>query len=69
MAQPREIACVYYEYEHSCSKGREGTFRHACQTCNKYKARKGGQPARKNLKKQKMEKIKERDIKRMMRDY
>ena len=65
----REVACEYYEYEHSCTKGREGTFRKACQTCKKYKAKKGGFPARKNLKKQKAEKIKMRDMDKMMRDY
>ena len=69
MAASREIACVYYEFEGSCLKGREGTFRKSCQTCKKYKARKGGIPAHKNLKKQKTEKIKENDIKQMMRDY
>lgn len=65
----REIACVYYEFEGKCSKGRDGTFRKACQTCNKYKALKGGRPAHKNLKKQKIEKIQNKDMKQMMRDY
>ena len=69
MAQDREIVCIYYRYEGGCEKGREGTFRNACQTCNKYKAKKGKAPARTNLKKKKMEKIKERDIKQMLRDY
>lgn len=69
MATSREIACIYYEYEGCCSKGREGTFRKACQICKKYKPRNGSLPARKNLKKQKMEKLKERDIKEIMRNY
>lgn len=69
MASEREIACIYYKWEGECEKGREGTFRKACQTCKKYKARKGSLPARKNLKKQKMEKIKEHDMKQMMKDY
>lgn len=67
--QEREIACIYYEYEGCCSKGRGGTFRDACQICKKYKARKVGTPARQNLKRKKIEKIKDRDIKKMMRDY
>lgn len=67
--QDREVSCIYYEFERKCSKGREGTFRDACQTCKKYKPRKGGAPARKNLKKKKVEKIKEHDIKRMMQEY
>lgn len=69
MAATREIACAFYEYEGSCMKGREGTFWESCQTCRKYQPRKGGEPARRNLKKQKIEKSRERDIKRMMREY
>lgn len=69
MSSEREIACIYYKWEGECEKGREGTFRKACQTCKKYKARKGSLPARKNLKRQKMEKIKEHDMKQMMKDY
>ena len=69
MAQTREVACEFYKWEGECSKGRAGTFRDACQTCKKYKAKKGAVPARKNLKKQKAEKIRERDMKQMMRDY
>lgn len=69
MASVREIACEFYMWEGECSKGREGTFRKACQTCNKYKAKKGSMPARKNLKRQKAEEIRKRDIKQMMSDY
>jgi len=65
----REIVCIYYEYEGKCKKGRKGIFRKTCQTCSKYTPRKGSLPARKNLKKQKTEKIKEHDIKKMMQDY
>ena len=67
--QDREVSCMYYKWEGECAKGREGTFRKACQTCKKYKAKKGGLPARQNLKRQKAEKIRERDMKQMMRDY
>ena len=65
----REVACVYYVYEGECLKGKEGTFKKACQICKKYKPKKGGAAARGNLKKQKIAKIKERDIEDMMRDY
>ena len=67
--QDREVSCIYYKWEGECTKGREGTFRKACQTCKKYKAKKGSLPARKNLKRQKIEKIKEHDMEQMMRDY
>lgn len=53
----REIACKSYVCEGNCSKGREGTFRSYCQTCNKYDPIKGGRPARKNLRREKREKF------------
>lgn len=62
MAKDREIVCKYYLYEGSCSKGREGTFRHKCQTCNLYEPKKGTVPARKNLRKTKLEKIRRAGI-------
>lgn len=65
----REITCVFYEYEGSCLKGKAGTFRKACQTCGKYKPKLGSAPARKNLKNQKIEKIKARDMKQQIREY
>lgn len=67
--QDREVSCVYYKWEGECEKGREGTFRKACQTCKKYKAKRGSTLARPNLKRQKIEKIRERDMEKMMRDY
>ena len=69
MATAREIPCVYYEYENCCSKGKKGTFWEACQICKKYKARKDNSSVHRNFKKQKMEKIKRRDMDDMMRDY
>lgn len=69
MGSEREVACIYYKWEGECEKGREGTFRKACQTCKKYKAKKGSLPVRQNLKRQKIEKIREHDMKQMMRDY
>lgn len=70
MASEREVVCVHYKWEGGeCAKGREGTFRKICQTCKKYKAKKGSLPARQNLKRQKIEKIREHDMKQMMRDY
>ena len=52
MAKDREIVCKYYECEGKCKKGREGTFRHYCQKCNKYDPIKGREPARKNLRRE-----------------
>ena len=69
MAQIREIVCEYYQWEGGCLKGREGTFYNACQTCKKYKARRGYTPARQNKKKEKLAKIKEKDTKRLIKEY
>lgn len=57
MAKDREIACKSYVCEGDCSKGKEGIFRKACQTCGSYDPIKGGLPARKNLKREKTEKF------------
>lgn len=57
MAKDREIACKYYECEGTCVKGREGTFYHYCQRCDKYDPVKRRRPPRKNLKKEKLEKL------------
>lgn len=61
MAKEREIACMYYAHEGECLKGRKGTFYDACQTCKKYAPQKGGFPARKNTKKQKLREARDRD--------
>ena len=53
MARDREIACESYVCEGNCSKGREGTFRKYCQTCNEWRPISGGRPARLDLRKKK----------------
>lgn len=62
MARDREIQCKYYICEKQCSKGREGTFRHSCQTCDKYIPLKGAKPARTDKRKQIKEKEKAREL-------
>ena len=57
MAKDREVVCKYYECEGKCKKGRKGTFRYYCQKCNKYDPIKGRKPARKNLRRAKLEKL------------
>ena len=69
MAKDRNTVCEFYNYEGGCSKGREGTFKKYCQTCQIYKAKKGAIPARKNLKREKMEEAKKRDIRNSMKNY
>lgn len=63
MARDREIACEFYQCEGSCTKGRAGTFRVQCQTCNKYSPIKGGALSRPNLRRKKMEDIRKREEK------
>lgn len=53
----REIACIHYLNEGNCALGKEGTFRKQCQICKTYKKTPGGQPARKNLKREKAAKF------------
>ena len=62
----REIQCVYYIYEGYCSIGREGTFRKKCQTCDKYIAKPRCRAARVNDKKGKLDKIKNKETKKML---
>ena len=56
MARDIEIVCQYYICEGQCSKGREGTFRKACQHCSLYTHLKGGKPARVDNRRRKFEK-------------
>lgn len=65
----REIACKYYECEGVCLKGREGTFRKKCQTCDKYDPMRGGQPARKDLRRQKKERNDRKEVKNLLGTY
>lgn len=55
MAKTREIACQFYQFEGGCAKGRDGTFRKYCQKCDWYKAKRGGIPARQDLRRKKKE--------------
>lgn len=61
MAKDRERVCQYYECEGKCKKGRAGTFRDTCQTCNKYNALKGARPKRTDNRKKKLEKISKKE--------
>ena len=56
MAKTRERVCSFYICEGNCSKGREGTFNHKCQTCDKYLPKPGSRPRRKDLRREKKEK-------------
>lgn len=63
MSKTREVACKFYICEGECSKGREGTFRRKCQVCDLYDPIKGGQPARRDLRKKKKEDINKKEMK------
>ena len=62
MAKDRERQCSFYVCEGQCLKGREGTFRKACQTCNKYNPKPGSRPRRTDNRAQKREKINKREM-------
>ena len=59
----REIACIHYICEGNCDLKKEGTFRNACQTCSSYKKLPGGKPARKDNRRQKLNKISRKEMK------
>lgn len=60
----REVQCLYYICEGYCSLGREGNFRKKCQTCDKYIPKPRCKAARVNNKKEKLNKIIEKENKR-----
>lgn len=54
----REIQCEHYVHEGECNlRNKECHFRKEMQTCGFYKAKRGGKPARKDLRQEKLEKI------------
>lgn len=59
MAKDRLEPCVYYIYAGECEKGREADHRRYCQKCGKYVPKvKVKHP---NQKKQKLDKIREKE--------
>lgn len=65
----REIVCEHYQWEGSCSLGRESEFFGYCQHCPDYKAKKGAKPARVNNKRKKLERGKRRELKLYEESY
>lgn len=61
MAKDREIACEFYDHEGVCLKNHEGTFRSHCQVCKDYRAKRGGIPFRKDLRREKKDKQEEKE--------
>ena len=61
MAKTREIQCVHYVCEGNCDLGKDGTFRHQCQTCKTYKKKPGGKPARTDNRRQKLDRIQRKE--------
>ena len=59
----REIACVHYVCEGKCDLGKKAEFRGHCQICKNYLAKKGGRPARIDKRKQKQDKINQKEFK------
>jgi hypothetical protein len=58
----REIQCIHYLNEKNCDLGKEGTFRHQCQTCKNYVPLKGGKPARTDRRGSKQERINRKEM-------
>ncbi len=64
----REVACIYYDHEGSCLKGRDGIFWKTCQKCQLYKPIRGGKPARPNLRNKKREDARERETRKAINE-
>lgn len=60
MAKDRITPCLYYVCKGECKKGRESDHNGYCQRCDKYKPR--VKERHKNLKKEKLEKIRKNDM-------
>lgn len=61
MAKDREIQCIHYICEGQCDIGKDGTFRHSCQTCKNYKKKSGSRPARTDNRAHKLDKIQRKE--------
>lgn len=61
MAKDKEIACIHYECEGQCALGKNAEFYGHCQSCKTYKATPGGKPARKDTRRDRMERINRRE--------
>ena len=69
MAKVREKPCKFYICEKNCSKGREGTFYHKCQTCNLYIPLAGSKPARTDKRKEKNNKRNKKELIKAIKEY
>lgn len=60
MAKLRETPCKFYICEHECEKGRDAEHNGYCQKCGKYRPR--ARVRHLNRKKQKLQKIREKEM-------
>ena len=58
----REIACIHYKNEGNCDLGKECSFYGHCQNCSTYKKRPGAKPARTDLRRKKIERIRKKEF-------
>lgn len=61
MAKTREIVCIHYINKGNCDLGKEAEFYGLCQRCQKYKPKKGAQPARTDTRRKKLERSRKKD--------
>ena len=58
----REIVCQFYICKGNCTKDKNDTLYGTCQKCKKYRKKEGAAPARTDKRKQKLEKIRKREL-------
>lgn len=56
----RQTPCKFYICEHECEKGRDAEHKNYCQKCDKYRPR--ARVRHLNRKKQKLQKIREKEM-------
>lgn len=60
----REIQCKFYICHGKCTKNKEADFYGICQHCGRYEKKEGVKPNRIDNRKKKMDKIKNKEIKK-----
>lgn len=65
----KQRPCIYYICEKNCELGREGTHKKYCQRCDHYTPDKRYKLNKKNIKREKLEKIKKREYNKGVKRY
>lgn len=62
MAKERTIICKFYECEHNCARGRDAVWKSTCQICPFYVKKPGAKSSVVDKHREKLEKIRKKDL-------